>query len=190
MPNSPTRDSYTIRDLATEVLRLVSIHGSDGAKLLDGLRQPLSRILARDLTNVGVKREGNHIDESRYLYYDGEMSITFDHLPKDKFIPPHDHGIWEALAIYSGRLEHTVYDRKDDGAKEGYAELEVVDDRILERNDIAMVAPPTEIHSFTALTDDTWSVTVVGGRYKDDRAYFKPETNSYVLRNPKLQKVV
>ena len=38
--------------------------------------------------------------------------------------------------------------------------------------------------------DDTWSVTVVGGHYKDDRAYYKPETNSYVLRNPKLQKVV
>ena len=47
-----------------------------------------------------------------------------------------------------------------------------------------------EIHSFTALTDDTWSVTVVGGRYKDDRAYYKPESNSYGRRNPKRQKVV
>ena len=102
---------------------------------------------------VGVKREGNHIDESRYLYYDGEMSITFDHLPKDKYIPPHDHGVWEAMAIYSGQLKHVVYDRMDDGSKEGYAELEIVDDRVLERNDMAMVAPPQEIHSFTALTD-------------------------------------
>jgi predicted metal-dependent enzyme (double-stranded beta helix superfamily) len=184
------QDSYSIRDLAEEVRRQMSIHGSDGPKLLDGLCDPISRILASDLSNVGVKREGNHIDESRYLYYDGEMSITFDHLPKDKDIPPHDHGTWETLAIYSGRLRHTVYDRKDDGGTEGYAELCVIDDRVLDCKDMAIVAPPADIHSFTALTDDTWSVTVVGGRYGVDRAYYQPDTNSYVRLNPKRQKIV
>jgi predicted metal-dependent enzyme (double-stranded beta helix superfamily) len=190
MPRTDAEAPYSIRNLAQEVQRQVAIHGSDGARLLDGLREPLSKILAGDLSNAGVKREGNHIDTSRYLYYDGEMSITFDHLPKDKCIPPHDHGVWEAMAIYSGKLKHIVYDRKDDGGTEGYAELEIVDDRVLERNDMAIVAPPMEIHSFTALTDDTWSVTVVGGRYKDDRAYYKPESNSYVRLNPKRDKVV
>ena len=190
MSGAQTQDSYTIRDLADEVRRQMAVHGSDGPKLLEALRAPLTRILGSDLSGVGVKREGNHIDESRYLYYDGEMSITFDHLPKDKDIPPHDHGIWEAMAIYSGQLRHTVYDRKDDGSREGYAELEVIDDRVLERRDMAIVAPPAEIHSFTALTDDTWSVTVVGGRYKDDRAYYNPDDNSYVRRNPKREKVV
>jgi predicted metal-dependent enzyme (double-stranded beta helix superfamily) len=190
MSASATQDSYTIRDLAEEVRRQMAIHGSDGPKLLEGLREPISKVLASDLSDIGVKREGNHIDESRYLYYDGEMSITFDHLPKDKDIPPHDHGIWETLAIYSGRLRHTVYDRTDDGTKEGYAKLAVIDDRVLETKDMAIVAPPAEIHSFTALTDDTWSVTVVGGRYKADRAYYKPETNSYVRRNPKRKKIV
>ncbi|MGI9418934.1 MAG: hypothetical protein ACR2RA_13975 [Geminicoccaceae bacterium] len=190
MSTSAPATDYTIRELAQEVQRQMSLHGSDGPKLLESLREPLSRILASDLSGVGVKREGNHIDEARYLYYDGEMSITFDHLPRDKYIPPHDHGVWEAMAIYSGQLKHTVYDRKDDGSKEGFAELEIVDDRVLDRNDMAIVAPPMEIHSFTALTDDTWSVTIVGGRYKDDRAYYKPETNSYVRANPKRQKVV
>ena len=190
MPEPRNPDDYTIRDLAHEVQRQMSIHGADGPKLLEGLREHISKILASDLSTVGVKREGNHIDESRYLYYDGEMSITFDHLPKDKDIPPHDHGVWEAMAIYSGRLQHTVYDRLDDGTREGYAELEVIDDRTLGLNDMAIVAPPAEIHSFTALTEDTWSVTIVGGRYKADRAYYKPETNSYVRRNPKLEKVI
>ena len=190
MSNSLKQDAYTIRDLAREVQRQMSIHGLDGPSLLDGLRGPLTRILASDLSNVGVKREGNHIDESRYLYYDGEMSITFDHMPKDKDIPPHDHGVWEALGLYSGQLRHTVYDRKDDGSKEGYAELEVIDDRILEPKDMVIVAPPAEIHGFTALTDDTWTVTIVGGRYKADRAYYNPETNSYVRANPKRRKVV
>lgn len=48
-----------------------------------------------------------------------------------------------------------------------------------------MVAQPAEIHSFTALTDDTISVTIVGGKYKEDRHYFKPEDKSYVTRKPK-----
>ena len=190
MSSTPSTAPYTIRDLAKEVQRQMSIHGPDGPKLLEELRVPVAKILASDLSTVGVKREGNHIDESRYLYYDGEMSITFDHLPKGRDIPPHDHGIWEALAIYSGRLKHTVYDRKDDGSTEGYAELEVIDDRVLESKDMAIVSPPAEIHGFTALTDDTWSVTIVGGRYKDDRTYYKPEDNYYVRRNPKRQKVV
>lgn len=183
-------DQYTIRDLAHDVLSLVEQHGQDGPKLLAGLREPYSRILAGDLSRVGVKREGNHIDNSRYLYYDGQMSITFDQLPKGKRIPPHDHGVWEAMGIYSGQLKHVVYDRLDDGMKEGYAELNVIDDRILQRNDTAIVAPPAEIHSFEALTDDTFAVTIVGGQYKPDRAYYQPDKKTYVRLNPKKDKVV
>jgi len=188
--STPATNGYTVRDLARDVERQKALHGMDGAKLLMGLRGPIGRILARDLTSVGVKREGNHIDESRYLYYDGDISITFDHMPEGKDIPPHDHGIWEVLGVYSGRLHHTVYDRMDDGTKEGYAELTVIDDRMLEPGEIAIVAPPAEIHGFTAQTDDTWTVTVVGGPYKLDRAYYKPDENAYFMANPKRQKVV
>ncbi len=181
---------YTIRDLVREVERQRDLHGMNGPDLLSGLREPISRILESDFSSVGVKREGNHIDESRYLYYDGDISITLDHMPEGKDIPPHDHGVWEALAVYSGRLSHTVYDRKDDGTKEGYAELEIIDDRMLEPGDMAIVAPPAEIHGFTAQTDDTWTVTVVGGPYKLDRAYYKPEENAYFMANPKRREVV
>jgi predicted metal-dependent enzyme (double-stranded beta helix superfamily) len=181
--------SYTVRDLADEVRRLVKLHGEDGPKLLEGLREPIQKVLAQDLSKAGVKREGNHIDNSKYLYYDGNMSITFDHMPKGKFIPPHDHGVWEAMAIYSGRLKHVVYERRDDGSKEGYADLNIIDDRVLEKHDLAIVAQPAEIHSFTALTDDTVSVTIVGGKYKEDRHYFKPEEKTYVKRTAKASGV-
>ncbi len=180
---------YTPLDLARDVMKLVEEHGSDGPKLLAGLREPYTKILANDLSSAGVKRQGNHIDNSKYLYYDGQMSITFDNLPKGKVVPPHDHGVWEAMGIYSGQLKHIVYDRLDDGTKEGYAELKVIDDRVLERNDTAIVSPPAEIHSFEALTDDTFAVTIVGGPYKEDRAYYKPDTNSYIRLNPKKDKI-
>jgi hypothetical protein len=56
MTDTSEQESYTIRDLAMEVQRQKSIHGSDGPKLLEGLREPLSKILASDLSSVGVKR--------------------------------------------------------------------------------------------------------------------------------------
>jgi hypothetical protein len=62
---------YTVRDLALEVQRLVTIHGEDGPKLLEALREPVRRVMQRNLAAEGVKREGNHIDNSKYLYYDG-----------------------------------------------------------------------------------------------------------------------
>ena len=70
------------------------------------------------------------------------------------------------------------------------AELEIIDDRILEVGDVSMVAPPAEIHSFTAQTKDTWSVTIVGSPYKMDRHYYDPANNSCRIANPKKQKVV
>lgn len=178
--------SITVRDCAQAIIGVIDRCGSDGARLLEGLRAPVTRLLQRpDLLTQGVKREGNHIDFSRYLYYDGQLSITLDNFPRGKRIPPHDHGVWELLAIYSGRVDHTVYERLDDGSVEGYADLKVVDDRVLEAKDLAIVALPAEIHAFTALTDDTFSVTIVGGHYKPDRYYFKPEEKSCVLRAPK-----
>jgi len=59
------------------------------------------------------------------------------------------------------------------------------DDEVLEKNELAIVAPPSEIHSFTALTDDTISVTIVGGKYKPDRKYYNAADKTYVVRQPK-----
>jgi hypothetical protein len=57
-----------------------------------------------------------------------------------------------------------------------------MDDRVLEPGDFAIVAPPADIHSFTALSDGTYGITVVNGPYKRDRHYYQPEKNTYVIR--------
>ncbi|MGE5200734.1 MAG: hypothetical protein ACM3O6_01600 [Acidobacteriota bacterium] len=181
-----TNSEQVIRDCAQSIMELVKKVGTDRDRLLDGLKATLRPALAQpDLLSLGVKREGNHIDNSKYLYYDGQLVITLDQFPKGKRIPPHDHGVWEALAIYRGSVQHTVYERKDDGSKEGYADLAMVEDRVLKAGDISMVAMPAEIHGFTALADDTYSLTVVGGHYKAERHYFKPEEKTCVVRKPR-----
>ena len=113
---------YNVRQCAQEIIHLISESHGDSLRLSVDLRDPLLRLLERqDLLTLGVKREGNHVDFSRYLYFDGELSITIDRLPKDRLIPPHDHGTWELLAIYRGRLSHTVYERHDDGFRDQWS---------------------------------------------------------------------
>ena len=87
--------------------------------------------------------------------------------------------------MYSGQVHHTNYERIDDGKVEGFADLKVVDDRVLDRKDVVVVMPPAEIHSFTALTDDAFVITIVGGHYKPTRHYYEVESKTYTVRDPK-----
>jgi predicted metal-dependent enzyme (double-stranded beta helix superfamily) len=158
----------------------------DSDKLRGGLLRATQALVARpDLFKLGTKRQANHIDNSKFLYYDGQLSLTLDEFPKDKLIPPHDHGIWEALILCSGRLKHTVYARVDDGKTEGHAELRVTEDVELARGEITMVVPPGDIHSFKALADGTFVITIVGGEYSPTRHYYRTEDNTYMVRTPR-----
>jgi predicted metal-dependent enzyme (double-stranded beta helix superfamily) len=173
----------TVRNCAQAIVTAIARHGQDSAKLGAAIRASLQELMSRpDLLSLGVPREGNNVAVSYYLYFDGELSILLYQVPKGKTIPPHDHGIWETLSVYRGRMKHVVYERADDGLVPGTAELRVIDDRVLERGDFAIVAPPADIHSFSALCDDTYAITVVNGAYKPDRHYYQPDEKTYVVR--------
>jgi predicted metal-dependent enzyme (double-stranded beta helix superfamily) len=179
---------YFIRDVSRELISVIEQHETDhdSNALRDGLLRATKSLRARpDLYTLGVKREGNHITNTKYLYYDGQLQITLDELPNGKKIPAHNHGIWEALILCSGRLAHTVYERADDGKVEGYADLRVVEDRVFGPQEIAMVVPPADIHGFTALEDKTFVLTIVGGEYSPTRHYYQVEKKTYAVRTPK-----
>ena len=182
----PGDDSQaTIRECAQTAIGVIAASGNDETALRSGLLNAMRPLLAReDLLTLGVKRPGNHIDNSKYLYYDGQLSIPLDEFPNGKYIPPHDHGVWEALVVFKGRVRHCVYERVDDGTVEGHADLKTIEDREYEPGEIAMVVPPTEIHSFTALAEGTYVVTVVGGNYKPIRHYYNVDDKTYVVSKP------
>ncbi len=173
---SETRENATVRDCARAVNAAIERSGDDGAMLGTGLRLAVEPLLARpDLLTIGVKRPANHIDNSKYLYYDCALSMTLDQIPKGKVIPPHDHGIWEALFLLQGSLHHAVYERTDDGSVDGHAKLKTIEDRDLVPGEMTLVVPPAEIHGFTALEDETFILTIVGGNYKPTRHYYNVE---------------
>ena len=178
----------SVRACARTLISVIDRYQADGnaERLREGLLAATRPLVERpDLLSLGSKRQANHIDNSRWLYYDGALHVTLDEFPTGKLIPPHDHGIWEALVLCTGRLQHTVYARTDDGKVDGHAKLAVVEDRELTPGEITMVVPPGDIHSFKALADDTFVITVVGGEYSPTRHYYRLEDNSYVVRTPK-----
>ena len=170
----------SIRECADSVRAAIERNRNSTAALRTELLDIVNPFITRpDLFDLGVKRLGNHIDNSKYIYYDGELSITLDELPKDMVVPPHDHGIWEALVILKGSLHHAVYDRMDDGSVDGHADLKCIEDKVFQPLEMAMVIPPAEIHSFTAQQEGTFILTIVGGNYSANRHYYNVEENTY-----------
>jgi predicted metal-dependent enzyme (double-stranded beta helix superfamily) len=177
---------YALRNCAQTLIRLFDTYDGADDQLRQGILTAVRPLLERsDLTSMGAKRQGNFVNNSKYLYYDGQLEITLNQMPPNKQFPAHDHGTCEALIIYSGQLQHTVYERIDDCTRPGYAELKVIEDRVLRPGDISVMIPPVEIHSFRALTDDTFVLTVVEGKIKADRHFYQPEDNTYAVGTPR-----
>jgi len=181
----------SVRSCAKALVEVIDAYelDLDAVKLREGLLSATRQLVRRpDLLSLGVKRQANHIDNSRYLFYDGQICLTLDEFPKGKHIPPHDHGIWEALVVCAGSLAHTVYKRVDDGKAQGHARLDVVEDVVMVPGEITMVVPPGDIHSFKALEDQTFVITIVGGEYAPKRHYYNTSDHTYMVRTPKALK--
>ena len=108
-------DSASVRTCADTMLAAIDDYkrDSDIKKLQAALVTALKPVVQReDLFELGAIRKGNHISNTKYLYYDGDLCLTLDEFPKGKFIPPHDHGVWEAIFLVRGTMQHTVYDAR------------------------------------------------------------------------------
>ena len=186
MNSTAAQIPYSNRECAQAIIELTRALPADAPSFIEKLATPIRRLMARpDFFDIGVKRQSNHTgDGSKWLYYDGQTSMVVDYLPVGRKIPAHDHGVWEACIVAKGSLSHAKYLRTDDGTKEGHATLDVLEDRIMTAGDAVMLAPPTEIHSFFAVEDDTYFVTVMGGPYKLFRNYFNPAEKTVTVRAP------
>lgn len=178
----------TARECASSLIHL--LHSTDDLGQFASEAVPhIRRLLERpDLLVLGVDRATNHGDvASAYLYYDYDFHIVIGSHPRaGAAIPVHDHGTWEILAVYRGEIEHTLYRQVGDVETPGYADLEVVENRLLGPMDVVAALPPVaEIHGFTTTRPDTHVVVVVGGHFKPIRRYFQPDTKSYVERHEK-----
>ncbi len=84
------------------------------------------------------------------LYRSKDRSLTVFSLviPPGSTTPVHDHLAWGLIGLYKGNQEETVYRRVDNGSSEEHAQLQVVEVRSLQPNDIYRLLPPDgDIHA-------------------------------------------
>lgn len=176
---------YTIRQCAHDLIAILAANENNLLKAEHEAIPVLQRLLRRpDLLDLGVKRDGNHTAESLWLYYDYELSIMTARMPQGTSVPIHNHGTWEVVGVYRGAIKYTMYERVDDLSQPYYAELRVVDDRIMRPLDVSICPPPPhDVHGFTALTDDTYIVAIVGGQFAPIRQYYNPQERYYIERH-------
>lgn len=178
-----SQESPNTRECAQMIIDAIAQSGDDYAAMASALKTPLAELIKNDnLSALGAPRQGNNVTSSLYLYFDGQLSILLFEVPSDRTIPPHDHGIWEAFCTYRGKVRHETMRRIDDESVDGYAELETISEDILGPGDLTVIAPPADIHSFTALQEGTLGLTIANGPYKHNRHYYQPETNTYVVK--------
>ena len=92
--------------------------------------------------------------QNRYLVYtggDSDITLYLNVMRPGKKIPPHDHTTWACVAAVVGSEFNTLYDRLDDGAVEGKAEIE--------EREVIELAPGGSV---SLMPDDIHSVEIRG----------------------------
>lgn len=178
---------YSPGRCARDIYSVLEAHQGDVSAAQRELVPVLQRLaLEESLLDIGLARESNHGADGSWLYWDTEIGIFTAKFEHGVVVPVHNHGTWEIVGVYTGELDYRAYRRVDDQSREGYAELEIVEDRVLGAGDFSVVAlPPDDIHGFRAHNGDMWMIGVVHGDFDRERLYFDPDGSSYVRRYQK-----
>ena len=146
-----------IQSFVEDAKAILRQHGASEAGLerLVALMERLvadPRVLASHLDFVDEPAAELYKDTGRksgVLYTDDSgltlvRSVFDPHQPT----PVHSHGTWGVVGVYAGRDLHRRYRRKDGGTGAGFAELELIEERVLQAGDVVTIPhPPQDIHA-------------------------------------------
>ncbi|HUG13882.1 MAG TPA: hypothetical protein VMM78_02595 [Thermomicrobiales bacterium] len=87
--------------------------------------------------------------QSTPLYQDDTgLTLVRARFGPEEMTPIHSHGSWGVIGVYKGRDRYQVWRRLDAGTGDGDAEVEIVEERILEPGDVVILPPPPQdIHA-------------------------------------------
>ncbi len=104
------------------------------------------------------------------LYRAGDGSLAFSALvlAPGRETPVHDHLAWGLVGLYRGEQDEIVYQRRDDGARDDYADLDVAERHALMPGDFYTLLPENDIHR------------IVRRQYVPDEKIARPFRSGYV----------
>ena len=90
-----------------------------------------------------------------YRAGDGSLALSALVVPPGASTPVHDHLAWGLVGLFRGNQDEEVFARRDDGADDARAVLEVAERRSLVPGDFYALLPETDIHRVTTTSDVT-----------------------------------
>ncbi|HVX29850.1 MAG TPA: hypothetical protein VHA53_05175 [Nitrolancea sp.] len=141
--------TYTIESFIGEVKGILAQDGptEQGLERIAGAM----RELAKHPELAGEEPSGNiHTgSQSKPLYQDESGLILVRAMfGPEQMTPIHSHGSWGVIGVYKGRDQYQVWRRLDDGTGAGDAQVELVEERILEPGEaVILPPPPQDIHA-------------------------------------------
>lgn len=181
--------TYGITEFIADVKHIVPADGGDpgspGREVIGQHLRRLARnpdILAR--TGQGTARQGTHGLDIRggeiHKEPDRTLTLMLARFPHETETPVHNHHSWGVVCVVAGRDRYVHWRRRDDGARPGYAEVEVEWEKMLDPGDVVHFADtPGDIHSQQGVDAPVWELVFFG---RDPnvrpRLYFNPEART------------
>ena len=173
---------YTPGDLVAEASAYVSRLGPS-REAFDAIAERLRKLSRQpDLVSEDRLRNLHGSSASMTILAEGEdgSALMLARFSSEAPTPVHDHGSWAVICVVKGRDRHVKWERVDDGAVEGRAELRSVEERELRPGDVQFLdQPPGDIHSQQGIDGDAWELVYFGSNpLPKARAYFDPEAGT------------
>lgn len=160
-------DTPEIRELVSDARRAAA-EIPDVAQRLKALEPSFAKLLAADGWLPEEYGSPDHTSGmgggiGQYALYraeDGSMTLFSLVIPAGVSTPVHDHLAWGLIGVYRGRQEETIYVRKDDGSRDGVAELEVSRTLHADTGTFYGLMPPRDDIHYVKTISDTHSVSI------------------------------
>jgi predicted metal-dependent enzyme (double-stranded beta helix superfamily) len=179
---STTQLSPTIQTFIGDVKAIPAEHGETDSAL-DLIAGRMKRLLNEpDLTrdDVDPVQNGHRIP----IPYSDESGLTLlrGWFGPDHKTPIHNHFTWGVVGLYQGRDRYQVWRRLDDGDGEGYAEVELAQEFIMEPGDVQIIPlPPQDIHVQQSMGEDVYELVILGANpMEGPRLHFDPDAKTAV----------
>jgi len=184
MSTTELTTSYTVSEFIADVKAILAEKGmtNEGLSEISRKMQQLSK--RADLFELGQYRRptpgGNTIGSFRlHAEPDNTLILSVSKFSHEHPTPVHTHNTWGVLCGYTGRDRYIQYDRIDDEAKEGYAELKEAVNRVITRGDsVWWLDYPHDIHIQQAIGEPSWELLLMGKSTGGiERLHFEPESH-------------
>lgn len=108
---------------------------------------------------------------------DSGLTLVRGRFGPEAMTPIHNHGSWGVIGVYRGRDRYQIWRRNDPGTGDGHAEVELVEERVLEPGDVVVLPPPPQdIHAQQGIDGEpAYEFVLFGANAMElPRLYFDP----------------